>query len=77
MNKEDQVSINIFDLNGNLIKPIIKDQTFSLGLINNAVNDNLWWDGKNQDNNVVPFGIYIMKITAGENKINKPVVVIK
>lgn len=66
-------NVSIFDINGRMMKQLAQNQLLS-------INGNLEWDGKNDGNEVVPVGYYIMLVELfnplGEKKEFKRKVVV-
>ncbi len=66
-------TVGVFDINGRKIKQLAQNQLLS-------INGNLEWDGKNDGNEVVPVGYYIMLVElfnpSGEKKEFKGKVVV-
>ncbi|MBK7103876.1 MAG: hypothetical protein IPH62_01150 [Ignavibacteriae bacterium] len=58
-----QVTIRIFDFGMNLVKTIIQNANRPGGL------DNIdYWNGRDENNNIVPNGVYFFRIDIGDNK---------
>jgi Ca-activated chloride channel family protein len=57
----DVLEVNIYDINGKLIKRLFKGRTYQTKLA-------LWWDGSNTENRYVSAGIYIIR-AACENRV--------
>jgi hypothetical protein len=66
-------NVGVFDINGRKIRQLSQNQLLS-------INENLEWDGKNDGNEVVPVGYYIMLVElfnpSGEKKEFKGKVVV-
>lgn len=53
-----EVNLGIYDLNGRLVRTLIKGQR-------PAANYSILWDGNNQDGRTVPAGVYFLRLAAG------------
>ncbi len=76
----DYVNIEFYDLEGRLARRLVfKGPTDYMGRSQHTMT----WDGTDVDGNIVPYGIYVMRVEARFKteptfeRVNKPVVVIK
>jgi hypothetical protein len=76
----DYVNIEFYDLSGQLARRLVfQDPTDYTGRTPNTVT----WDGTDTNGNVVPYGIYVMRVEAKFKteptfeRVNRPVVIIK
>jgi len=65
-----QVELNIYDINGSLIKTLIKENL-------PAGNYLTRWDGDNSSGNKVSSGVYIYSIRVGDRAVNKKMTLLK
>ena len=62
LNKPLNVSLKIYSISGQLLKTLINDQQLE------AKYHHILWDGKNNQNNSVSTGTYIVRLTAGSEQ---------
>ena len=81
--KSENVTIRIFDFGMNLVKTVIQNvqrgnpvhEVDNLNSSTNGVVD--FWDGKDENGNIVPNGVYFYKVDVGDNKLFGKILVIK
>jgi flagellar hook assembly protein FlgD len=64
------VSLSIYDLQGRLVRTLLKPGRIEAG-VHSAV-----WDGTNDSGNQVPSGIYFCRLTAGNYKQTKKMLIL-
>jgi flagellar hook assembly protein FlgD len=64
------VSLRVFDVNGRMVRSL------KAGMVS-AGSYEIVWDGKNDSGDVVPTGIYIMRLDAGGNVFTKKMAFVK
>jgi flagellar hook assembly protein FlgD len=76
----DYVNIEFYDLEGRLVRRLVFQEATDFTGRTPITRD---WDGTDQHGNVVPYGIYIMRLEAKFKteptfeRVNRPVVIIK
>lgn len=71
VNKTSEISIEVFDVLGNMIKQLINQQTFYPGTYN------IKWDGTDESLGSVSSGIYFYKLDNKEKKILNKMILLK
>jgi hypothetical protein len=65
----DQYTLKIFDLRGNLVKSFVRSGTYQQGEV--------YWDGCDDEGFNVKGGVYIYRITAGQNVYSGTIIVVR
>ena len=81
--KSENVTIRVFDFGMNLVKTVIQNvqrgnpvhEIDNLNSSSNGVID--FWDGKNENGNIVPNGVYFYRVDVGDNKLFGKILVIQ
>ncbi len=63
--KPEKVTIRIFDFGMNLVKTILQNADRKL---NDSDTSQDYWNGRDENNNIVPNGVYFYRIDMGNNK---------
>ena len=63
--KPEKVTIRIFDFGMNLVKTILQNADRKL---NDSDTSQDYWNGRDENNNIVPNGVYFYRIDMGDNK---------
>ena len=71
LGQEELISLNIFDIQGRLVKSLINNSYFQSGVYN------FTWDGKNNIDVQVPSGMYIYKLKSDNQTITRKMVLMK
>ena len=69
--KDEFISLNIFDINGRLIKSLINNTYYVSG------SHKITWDGKSQTGSQAPSGMYIYKLISNNQTISKKMLLMK
>lgn len=69
--QQTQVRLEIFNILGQRVKVLVADEVYQAGV------HNIVWDGVNELNRMVPSGIYIYRITAGDFVASKRMIFLK
>ena len=81
--KSENVTIRIFDFGMNLVRTVIQNvqrgnplhEIDNLDSSSNGVID--FWDGKDENGNIIPNGVYFYRIDVGDNKLFGKILVIQ
>jgi len=71
LGREKLVSLNIFDIQGRLVKSLLSSSYYPPGY------HNIIWDGKNNMGTQVPSGMYLYKLISENNTIIRKMVLMK
>ena len=71
LGKDELVNLNIFDIQGRLIKSLVSNSYYPSGYYN------ITWDGKNNMGIQVPSGIYLYKLVSENQTITRKMALMK
>lgn len=81
--KTENVTIRVFDFGMNLVKTIIQNvqrgnPVHEIDNLNSSTNGVIdFWDGKDENGNIVPNGVYFYRVDVGDNKLYGKILVIQ
>ncbi len=71
LGKDELVNLNIFDIQGRLVKSLISNSYYPSGY------HNITWNGKNNRGKQVPSGMYLYKLVNENQTITRKMVLMK
>ncbi|MFC1714214.1 two-component regulator propeller domain-containing protein [Candidatus Poribacteria bacterium] len=70
MDQETSVTLRIYNIDGRLMKSLISDETMSVG------RQAVVWDGRDESNQEVPSGLYLIALSNGGSSMKKKTVLV-